>query len=146
MKAFQRGFTLIELMITVVIMAILASIALPAYQRYIARSHAQAAGADLVALSLVLENLYQRTLTYPVATSSTSAATYLNNNAPGNTVWAPSQGNFFTYTLVVPTALSYTLTATGVAGSINAGCTLTLDNTNTRTVSGGTSCGSITSW
>ncbi|GGJ99590.1 pilin [Luteimonas terricola] len=35
----ERGFTLIELMITVAIIAILAAFALPAYQDYVARSH-----------------------------------------------------------------------------------------------------------
>ena len=60
MKKIQKGFTLIELMIVVAIIAILAAIAIPAYQDYIARSQVAAGLADVRGGVTAFEELINR--------------------------------------------------------------------------------------
>lgn len=134
----NNGFTLLELIITVVIVAILASIAIPSYQNYITRSKIKEAQSNLIALSLSAENYYQRTLNYPTATINSSSA--LSSDTVFKT-WAPSS-NAFEYKYASTDGATYTLTATGNDPKVS-GCTLTLTNTGVKTVA---SCGSVTEW
>lgn len=59
-----RGVTLIELMVVVVIVAILASISIPGYQRYSQRVKRTDAKAQLMSTAQQFERCYTRDLTY----------------------------------------------------------------------------------
>ncbi len=52
----QRGFTLIELMLVVAIVGILATIALPAYQDFVARAQVTAGLADISGAKVTIED------------------------------------------------------------------------------------------
>lgn len=130
----QAGFTLIEMMVAAIIVAILAGLALPAYTKYVNKSRAKSASADLAALALNMENRYQLQLSYPVYAANTAATNAIFS------AWSPTQASHFSYTMA-STASTYTLTATGQGSS--AGCTLSLSHLNARTAT--SACG-FTTW
>ena len=72
----QRGFTLIELMIVLVIIGIVASIAYPSYTRYVQKSVRTDAHAGLMQAASELERCYTRSYTYSDCP--------INNTSPEN--------------------------------------------------------------
>ena len=75
MKKMQKGFTLIELMIVVAIIAILAAIAIPAYQDYLVRTQVSEGAVLTDGAKTAISEFYSNTGTFPGSNLSAGLAT-----------------------------------------------------------------------
>ncbi len=75
MKNTQKGFTLIELMIVVAIIAILAAIAIPAYQDYLVRTQVSEGAVLADGAKTAVAEFYSNTGRMPAANGSAGLAT-----------------------------------------------------------------------
>ena len=128
MRNNQTGVTLIELLVTVVVVGILTSIALPSYRGYMMRVQRSEAKTELLQTSAALERCFSRFNSY--TNVDCAAQTSLPRTLPSGR-----------YTISASTlaAGNYTLSATPLVGQRDdLDCkTLTLDSSNTKGVTGG---------
>ncbi len=123
MKKQTRGFTLIELMITVAIVGILASVALPAYQDYVTRGKLAEAYSELSSLRIRMEQYYQDNRTYGDPDCSIP-----------DVLIAGGKVKYFDYTCVSSnTGQNFVFTATGTVSGGTNGFVFTVDDAGTKT-------------
>jgi type IV pilus assembly protein PilE len=137
-RMYQRGVTLLELMVVLVIVGILASIAVPSYRNYVLRAQRSDATSALLRVASAQEKFYLQNNTY----ATTAQLTALGVTA--------TEHGWYTVAIGNPSATGYTATATAPAASPqfrDTGCrTFTIDQSGTRGAgdSGGTSNSTIT--
>ncbi|WP_314102309.1 type IV pilin protein [uncultured Stenotrophomonas sp.] len=124
-RSRARGFTLIELMIVVAVIAILAAIAVPSYADHVRKSRRAQAKADLVEYAASAERFH------------TVNNTYVGYRFPNGatTIQSPREGGTAAYTLsMATTARTFTLTATaGTAQSQDKCKDLSVNQANVKT-------------
>jgi len=125
----QQGFTLVEVLIVVSIVAILAAIAVPSYQNSVTKGRRTDAMAALQGLAQAMERHYMTTGAYTAA-----AASQADTGAPAIfSTKSPIDGSqtFYNLTISAATPTTYTLTADPTNGQEGDG-NITLTETGAR--------------
>jgi len=117
----HAGFTLIEVLVTVAIIAILAAIALPNYAAYVQRGKITEATANLLSMRTKMEQYYQDTRSYVGACAAGTVAPLPPLTA---------QKYFAISCAPAPGVATYTIRADGQADL--TGLTFTIDQSNVR--------------
>jgi type IV pilus assembly protein PilE len=121
----RKGFTLIELMIVVAVIAILAAVALPSYTDYITRSKLVEAHSHLADLRVKQEQRFQDARAYSAALCSPTGG-------------AAADVKYFQFTCpAAPTAATFTIQAAGLDDLEGITFTINESNVKTTTVTGG---------
>ena len=117
------GFTLIELMITIAIIAVLAAIALPNYTDYLRRGKIQEATSTLLSMRNKMEQYFQDNRSYTTPGAPVLAPCTANSSVPIPAV------KYFSITCPVLTATTYTIQADASDPSIT-GLRFTINEAN----------------
>ncbi len=123
MKEFNKGFTLIELMITVAIIGILAAIVMPSYVEYVLRAKRADAKAALLSGQLAEEKWRANNTTYGSLANIGISST--------------SQDGYYTIAVSGTSATAYTISAAPKSPFTDSKCgTLTINESDVKIATG----------
>ena len=122
LKKKSKGFTLLEVLIVLVIIAVLAGLAVPAYQSSVEKSRAQEAITSLTGAREAMLRYFAVNNTYVGAALGVGTMDYNPNTAVGG------QTLIFTYALSNLGAATFTITATRAGGPVG---TITINEAGT---------------
>lgn len=140
MKARSAGFTLVEILIAIAVVAILAAVVLPSYRNYTLRGKIPEATSHLAAMRVKLEQFYQDNRTYVPATAGcvtdSTTSKYFDfttcnggaetRSATGYTLFAIGKASMAGFSYSVDQTNAKASTVTGVSGwTGNASCWVT---------------------
>ncbi len=108
--SLQKGFSLIELMIAVAIIAIIAAVGMPAYNGYITTSREGVLVNNLSTIEVFQEDFRLRNGNFLVAAANLAAIT-------AGIGWQPQDDGGVTYVITDPGGGSYNVTATDATGT-----------------------------
>jgi type IV pilus assembly protein PilE len=146
--AASFGYSLVELMIVVAIIAVLGAIAISSYTSYVVKTNRAAAEGCLSQYANYMERYYTTYLSYSTTPASGSTA-----GTPNAAIGSPSPmvldcastgqtGNNYSYSVPAPTATTYTIDATPINAQLTRDtqcATLTINQLGQRTAAGSTS-------
>lgn len=131
----QRAFTLMELVVTIAIIAILATVAIPSYKNYVTRTRRSAAESALLQVASKLEQQYtvaNNFTTLPGSStvlSCSSTTTVPTYTLPAN--YTSDVSPYYTLYITACDQNTYTLQASPTSLQVGAGA-LSLDSTGVK--------------
>jgi len=109
----QLGFTLVELMITIVIVGVLATVAIPLYQANVKRAKGSESDAAMGSIRTALRVYYAENTAYPIRASYGPVHTMTDSIDIDSTDMVGKYFPATAYTYISADGVTYTIRATG---------------------------------